>query len=185
MSRDGAFISKANERLGMQPIRGSTANKKKADKDKGGREALKLASKHVKQGGTVTLTPDGPRGPREVCGLGPIRMAQLTGCPILPWGASAAPSKRLNSWDRFVMPRPFAKGAIVVGEPIYIDRKMDTETARIQVEDALRKCSQRADELCGLQVLSAFQSDTSKIKKRANDSGSPSNRVNPETLQEN
>lgn len=152
-SRDGAFITQAAIHLNLNPIRGSAANKKKKNKDKGGTEALRLATKALKKGGVVCMTPDGPRGPREEAGLGPIRIAQLTGTPIILWGVSAAPSKRLKTWDRLVLPGLFSKGAVVFSGPMEVPRNRDAEELRAELELRLRDATRRADELAGLEVL--------------------------------
>lgn len=153
MSRDGAFVAKASELLGLNPIRGSASNKKKKDKDKGGIEAVREAARTLKNGATVCMTPDGPRGPRETVGLGIIKIAQLTGAPIVVWGVSAGPAKRMKTWDKFVLPGLFAKGAVVFGEPIVIGRKETAEDASLKLQTALRDATRRADELAGLNVL--------------------------------
>ncbi len=152
-SRDGAFVTQAAIHLNLNPIRGSAANKKKKDKNKGGTEALRLATKALKKGGVVCMTPDGPRGPREEAGLGPIRIAQLTGTPIILWGVSAAPSKRMKTWDRLVLPGLFSKGALVFTGPMEVPRKANAEEMRKELEQRLRDATRRADELAGLDVL--------------------------------
>ena len=152
-SRDGAFITQAAIHLNLNPIRGSAANKKKKNKDKGGTEALRLATKALKKGGVVCMTPDGPRGPREEAGLGPIRIAQLTNTPIILWGVSAAPSKRAKTWDRLVLPGLFAKGAVVFAGPMEVPRSADGEELRKELEQRLRDVTRRADEIAGLEIL--------------------------------
>ncbi len=152
-SRDGAFITQAAIHLNLNPIRGSAANKKKKNKDKGGTEALRLATKALKKGGVVCMTPDGPRGPREEAGLGPIRIAQLTNTPIILWGVSAAPSKRLKTWDRLVLPGLFSKGSVVFAGPMEVPRSADAEELRAELEARLREVTRRADKLAGLEAL--------------------------------
>ncbi len=99
------------------------------------------------------MTPDGPRGPREEAGLGPIRIAQLTNTPIILWGVSAAPSKRMKTWDRLVLPGLFSKGAVVFSGPMEVPRSGDAEQLRHELETRLRDVTRRADELAGLDVL--------------------------------
>ncbi len=152
-SRDGAFITQAAIHLHLNPIRGSAANKKKKDKDKGGTEALRLATRALKKGGVVCMTPDGPRGPREEAGLGPIRIAQLTNTPIILWGVSAAPSKRAKTWDRLVLPGLFSKGAVVFAGPMEVPRSANADELRAELERRLREATRRADELAGLKIL--------------------------------
>jgi hypothetical protein len=69
--------------------------------------------------------------------------------PILIYGLSAN-AKRLNTWDRLLWPKPFARGAVVIPEPIQTSKSMDSEELRLRVENALKAATARADELAGL-----------------------------------
>ena len=109
------------------------------------REAMEV----MKKGGGIVMTIDGPRGPREVVGIGTIKLAQQMGAPIVIYGLSAN-AKRLNTWDRLLFPKPFARGAIVIPEPIETSKDMDSEELRQRVELALKEATRRADELAGL-----------------------------------
>jgi lysophospholipid acyltransferase (LPLAT)-like uncharacterized protein len=104
----------------------------------------------MKKGGCIVMTIDGPKGPREVVGIGTIKLAQQMGAPIVIYGLSAH-AKRLDTWDRLLWPRPFARGAVVIAEPIPTSKSMDSEELRQRVEDALKAATKRADELCGLE----------------------------------
>ncbi|WAC61023.1 lysophospholipid acyltransferase family protein [Brevundimonas sp. SL130] len=112
LSADGEFIAKAVARQGFPAVRGSSANKDKADRAKGGSQALRDGLKQLKIG-ALALTPDGPRGPARVMGEGLPLMAKLSGAPALFIGLSCNPAIRFNSWDRAVLPLPFGKGAVV------------------------------------------------------------------------
>ena len=112
LSADGEFIAKAVARQGFPAVRGSSANKDKADRAKGGSQALRDGLKQLKVG-ALAITPDGPRGPAGVMAEGTPLLAKLSGAPALFIGMSCNPAIRLNSWDRAVLPLPFGKGAIV------------------------------------------------------------------------
>jgi lysophospholipid acyltransferase (LPLAT)-like uncharacterized protein len=73
------------------------------------------------------ITPDGPRGPRFVMKPGAIFTAQLTGKPVVPIAYAARPAKLLRTWDKFVIPTPFARICIAIGEPYFIPAKLDAE----------------------------------------------------------
>ena len=103
----------------------------------------------MKKGGCIVMTIDGPKGPREIVGIGTIKLAQQMGVPILIYGLSAN-AKRLNTWDRLLWPKPFARGAVVIPEPIQTSKSMDSEELRLRVENALKAATARADELAGL-----------------------------------
>ena len=97
---------------GFPAVRGSSANKDKIDRAKGGSQALRDGLKQLKVG-ALALTPDGPRGPANTMAEGLPLMAKLSKAPALFIGLSCKPAIRLNSWDRAVLPLPFGKGAIV------------------------------------------------------------------------
>ena len=148
MSADGEPVARAIRHLGLESIRGSSSYKRKS-RDKGGREALMEAVKLLKQGGAVCITPDGPRGPRQRVGRGPIMIAKRGNAAILPYALATAPSKRLSSWDRFQIPLPFARGAIVFGEAIDTRQTDDIGEMRHLLETRLNEATRRAETLCG------------------------------------
>jgi lysophospholipid acyltransferase (LPLAT)-like uncharacterized protein len=131
-SRDGEFTNRTAHLLGLAVIRGSAANKAKS-KDKRGVLAAREAISYMRNGGGVVITIDGPKGPPEVVGLGAIKLAQQVGAQILVYGL-AAEGKRLNTWDRLLLPRPFGRGAMVIHEPIPASKAMDSEELRARVE---------------------------------------------------
>lgn len=112
LSPDGQFIAKAVARQGFPAIRGSSANKDKADRAKGGSQALRDGLRQLKVG-ALAITPDGPRGPARQMAEGLPLLAKLSGAPTLFIGLSCNPAIRLGSWDRAVLPLPFGRGAIV------------------------------------------------------------------------
>ena len=113
LSADGEFIARAVGRLGFPAIRGSSGDPDKPDRAKGGAQALRAMLRWLKGSRGVAITPDGPRGPVEVMGDGPPILARLSRAPVLLVGLAARPCLRLGSWDRAVLPLPFAQGAIV------------------------------------------------------------------------
>ncbi len=149
LSRDGEFVARAAEKLGLQVIRGSAGNKKKKNKNKGGAAAIREASDILGNSGVVCITVDGPRGPRQRASLGAVLLAQRKNAKIVTYAFAASPAKRLNSWDRFVIPFPFGKGAVVFGPVIDAPRDVDPEIIRQRVEDALNASTKRAEEIVG------------------------------------
>lgn len=146
-SKDGEFTNRAGTWLGLHIIRGSSSGR--SDKNKRGVAAAREAMEVMKKGGGIVMTIDGPKGPREVVGIGTIKLAQQMGAPILIYGLSAA-AKRLDTWDHLLWPKPFARGAVVIPEPIPTSKNMDSEELRQRVETALKAATARADELAGL-----------------------------------
>jgi hypothetical protein len=146
-SKDGEFTKRAGTWLGLFIIRGSSSGRK--DKSKRGVSAAREAMEVMKKGGCIVMTIDGPKGPREVVGIGTIKLAQQMGVPIIIYGLSAH-AKRMNTWDRLLVPKPFAKAAVVIPEPIPTSKDMDSEELRLRVERALKAATARADELADL-----------------------------------
>lgn len=149
-SRDGEFVARAIKWLGLMPIRGSSANRRKR-KNKGGMQAIREASEILRAGGGVCLTPDGPRGPRQRASMGAILLARRTGTPILIYGLASSPARRMKTWDRFIIPVPFGRGAIVFGGALEVSRDADGETLRQELEDRLNAANARAEEIVGLK----------------------------------
>lgn len=149
LSPDGQFIAKAVARLGFPAIRGSSSNKDKADRAKGGSQALRDGLRQLKVGG-LAITPDGPRGPVNVMAEGLPLLAKLSGAPALFIGVSCSPAIRLGSWDRAVLPLPFAKGAIVWDMATYPpDADMAEVTAAWTTR--LNAVEARADAITGME----------------------------------
>jgi lysophospholipid acyltransferase (LPLAT)-like uncharacterized protein len=137
-SRDGEMLARVLERFGLEVIRGSSS--------RGGSAALRAMVEALRQGQNVMVVPDGPRGPREQVKPGIAALARLSGAPVVPMAIGAAPEWQLDSWDRFRIPKPFARcvarmGAAIPPPP---DREHD-EAARAAIERALVELSARVD----------------------------------------
>ena len=117
-SRDGEIGVKVFNTLGAQVIRGSSSSS--------GAKALRgvyLAIKKDKI--SVATTSDGPRGPAFEFKQGWLMLAQLCDAPIIPMTYAADKSWKFKSWDKFFIPKPFAKISIVIGEPVYVEKKLE------------------------------------------------------------
>lgn len=97
---DGEIIARVVQALGFRPIRGSTS--------RGGVRALAEAVTALRAGRDVAFTTDGPRGPRRVSAAGAGVAAAKAGVSVLPVGAHVTRAWVFRSWDRFVLPKPFA-----------------------------------------------------------------------------
>ena len=149
LSPDGQFIAKAVARQGIPAIRGSSANKDKADRAKGGSQALRDGLRQLKVG-ALAITPDGPRGPARQMAEGLPLLAKLSGAPTLFIGLSCSPAIRLNSWDRAVLPLPFGKGAIVWDVARYPE-DADVPGVAADWTARLNAVEARADAITGLE----------------------------------
>ena len=149
LSPDGEFLARAVARLGIPAVRGSSANKDKADRAKGGTQALRDGLRQLKAGG-LAITPDGPRGPVRVMAEGLPLMAKLSKAPVLFIGLSCNPAIRLNSWDKAVIPLPFGRGAIVWDRADYPEGAELTDV----IADWTTRCTDaeaEADRITGLE----------------------------------
>ena len=140
-SRDGELVARWVTRFGLSVVRGSSS--------RGGAEALRSLAASVRAGQDVAVVPDGPLGPPERVQAGIVVLAAATGAPIVPLAFAARPARRLASWDRFLVPLPFARAAVVFGAAATVSRDVDRETARVHVERALHDVTELADRLVG------------------------------------
>lgn len=140
-SVDGEIGAMLVDRAGGVAIRGSSSHT--------GAKALRdFYEALVKQGVSPIITPDGPRGPPWVFKPGAILLAQMSGRPMLPM-AYAASRAILFHWDRFVIPLPFSKVVVAIGEPRYVPRTMDAkslEALQVEMAGTLRSLFGQAKE---------------------------------------
>jgi lysophospholipid acyltransferase (LPLAT)-like uncharacterized protein len=131
-SGDGAFLETVLARFGLHAVRGSTSRR--------GPQALLEASRWLRNGYSVAITPDGPRGPARRVQMGIIYLAQVSGRPIIPVSNYARWKVRLNSWDRFQIPLPFSSCDLYDNEPIYVPRSAtdeEREQLRVKLEASM------------------------------------------------
>lgn len=142
-SKDGELIAQVVKRWGGKVARGSTS--------RGGREALQILAKAIRrEKSSVVTTPDGPRGPVYHFQLGTIILSQLTQCEIIPICFAAKPAWVFNSWDRFVVPKFFAKTVISIGKPYIVPRKLseqELENERVKMEKTMKEQVQETEEI--------------------------------------
>lgn len=126
--RDGELVARVAERLGLRTIRGSST--------RGAARALLGVVRELEDGGHVAMTPDGPRGPAQRFATGALVAAQRVGAPIIAIGVSAPRSWRLRSWDRFMIPKPFARVNVAYSLPTPVDvgsaREAEAEAPRFE-----------------------------------------------------
>ncbi len=151
-SRDGDLIAAIVGRWGAAAVRGSSHDHAK-HKAKGGAEAYVAAVRELSENGAlIAITPDGPRGPRMRAQEGAARLALTQGAPVIAVGFSVRWGRHLASWDRFLLPLPFGRGAIVYSPPrLPPEDKSPQALARFReaLEADLNDVTNRADDLCG------------------------------------
>jgi len=148
-SRDGELIARVIARLGLPSIRGSSLKKTDTHKNKGGEQAFRDMVKWVKDGGAMAITPDGPRGPVEVMQKGAVALARVSGAPLLFVGVAVNPCIRLKTWDRTIIPLPFAKAAMVWDGPVLAGREDDPDMLAEAWGARLSAASRRAEAIVG------------------------------------
>jgi len=140
--RDGEFAARLVKALGFGTIRGSTG------RGKGGERAFLEMVNVLQSGGSVAITPDGPKGPSEKVKKGIVKLSMKTGVPVYPISFSANPVYRFNSWDRFLLPLPFSKCTIKVGKPLFPDNHTE-DSFKEKIELELKKLTDLCDEEVG------------------------------------
>jgi hypothetical protein len=136
---DGEWTAKIIHRFGYTTARGSTSRN-------AARAALK-ARRCMEHGHPVGITVDGPRGPALVAQPGAVWLAKTTGNPILPFHLEARHAWTAPSWDASVIPYPFSRIAMVMGEPYFVPAEADQaglEAARVELESRLHALKPRA-----------------------------------------
>ncbi len=130
--RDGSLIADMITHFGVKSVRGSAGDKAKggAKSSKGGVQAMLNMAKLAAAGEGLAITPDGPRGPRMRANAGVVALARLTGLPVFPISVSVSNRRVMSSWDRFIVPLPFSRGAFVIGDPIFVGRDADSRRHR-------------------------------------------------------
>jgi lysophospholipid acyltransferase (LPLAT)-like uncharacterized protein len=143
-SFDGELIARILKMFGFDAVRGSSS--------RGGRGGL-LALKHViETGRTAIFTADGPRGPIYKTKMGPIKLSEMTGAPI--GGFHLLPERAwvLNSWDRFLVPKPFTRIVVSWAEWTRVPADLSGqqfEAKRQELDDAIEGARLRALEHFG------------------------------------
>lgn len=112
--RDGRFIGDVVKRFDLVMVHASSS--------KGGAAGMLALMRLLRGGAFVGITPDGPRGPRREAAPGVAQLAAMSGKPVLPVAGRSSRGIPLRSWDRMVIPLPFARGVLVVGAPILVAR---------------------------------------------------------------
>jgi lysophospholipid acyltransferase (LPLAT)-like uncharacterized protein len=115
--RDGEYVTRVLSRLGYGLARGSST--------RGGARGLRGLIRAARAGHGLAVTPDGPQGPREEMKVGPVLLASRTGFPLVAVGVGMSRAWRFSSWDRFSIPKPFARLHLEYAEPLAVPAELD------------------------------------------------------------
>jgi len=146
-SRDGEYGAKLAKCLGFGYIRGSST--------RGGIKAMREMITQLKKGKSVGILADGPLGPPRIAKTGPIIIARESGVPIVPilWGCDRG--WIFNSWDRYLVPKPFSKIVIRYGKHIFVPQDIKAEGLefyRKRLQDILNECTKWCDDFFGVTI---------------------------------
>jgi lysophospholipid acyltransferase (LPLAT)-like uncharacterized protein len=137
--RDADILARVAHHLGFECVRGSTY--------RGAARAIwELSDRSRRQ--HLTMTPDGPRGPRRRLAQGPIYLASRLQLPLVVMGFGYERPWRARSWDRFAVPRPFSRARAVIGPPLMLPAELNRaalEQTRCRVEHLLNGLTQEAE----------------------------------------
>ena len=135
---DGEIIARIAIALGFRTVRGSTS--------RGAARALLGACREIDSGHDLAVTVDGPRGPAGTVAPGAPVIAQRTGAAMVPVEARASRAWRLKSWDRFMIPKPFARVTVAYDNPIRVsaDAARDATAERERVRAGIERAGQAA-----------------------------------------
>ena len=128
-SYDGEYIARIIHKFGFTAVRGSSSRNAVA--------ALLGLRRALEEGWTVAFTLDGPRGPRHKVKPGPVALGRASGLALTTFYAAVDKGLVLNSWDKMVVPLPFARVLVRVGKLIRVpieasDEDLGRYTAELQ-----------------------------------------------------
>jgi len=138
-SFDGELITRILRLFGFGTVRGSSS--------RGSREGLVGLKRVIASGRTAIFTADGPRGPIYQTKMGPIKLAQITGAPIGAFYLLPERAWVMNSWDRFLVPKPFTRICVSWAQWTHVPRDLcpeQFETRRQELNAALERARLRA-----------------------------------------
>ena len=138
-SVDGEVPARVARSWGLEVIRGSAANT--------GALVLRDAQEMMKRGVSIVATSDGPLGPRFEFKTGTVLMARIGGAPLVPIACAADRAWYMKTWDRFMIPKPFARIVIAIGEPVTVPRNAsleEMEVIRAKMQSALEALIQES-----------------------------------------
>ena len=146
--RDGDIIAQLISNLGFEAIRGSTHKTNKI-KNKGGLLSARKMIKSLKNGISIGISPDGPKGPRHKVSEGILSISRLSESVILPVGIGFKKKWVLNTWDKFIIPKPFNEITVIWGDPIpAITNEKNNHQFKTKLESKMNNLTAQANKNC-------------------------------------
>jgi lysophospholipid acyltransferase (LPLAT)-like uncharacterized protein len=163
--QDANILDRVARMMGFGVVRGSTFH--------GGSAALRELAARAAEG-NLTITPDGPRGPRRQLAAGCVFLASTLGIPLVAMGLGYERPWRLGTWDRFAIPRPFSRARAIVSRPLAIPPDLDREGIEahragverllVQLSDAAEAWATRGGRRPGERVV---RKEPSRVARQA------------------
>lgn len=131
-SVDGEVPDRVARAWGAEVIRGSA--------NQTGALVLRDMQQMMQRGVSIVTTADGPNGPKYEFKAGAVLVARIGGAPMVPLACAAESAWYLNRWDDFMIPKPFSRVVLAIGEPVIVPHaagKDAMENCRVQMQQAI------------------------------------------------
>jgi lysophospholipid acyltransferase (LPLAT)-like uncharacterized protein len=143
-SKDGELLARILRDFGHTIVRGSSS--------RGGSEGFQGLADAMRKGFNPCFATDGPRGPLRMSKPGPVRLAAMTGRPLIPASAAASRHATLGTWDRMEVPSPFSTVAVAFGRALVFRADISADelySATVITSAAIDQCTLRAEQMAG------------------------------------
>ena len=140
-SVDGDVPAKIAERWGAEVIRGSA--------QRTGALAMRDMHSVMRRGVSIVTAADGPAGPAYYFKAGILLTARIGKAPLLPIACAADRAWRFRTWDEFMLPKPFANVAIVIGDPQEVPARASAEELeglRVEMQKTINALAEEASQ---------------------------------------
>jgi len=134
--RDARIVGVAGRMRGFKLVEGSST--------RGGTRAYRELLARLRDGHSVCITPDGPKGPPLKPKAGIAQLAHQSGCAVVPVAVACTRMRRIRTWDRTVLPLPFGRCVLELGPPIHLSPENSLDEQLALLADALNETTHRA-----------------------------------------
>ncbi len=140
-SKDGEILSRLLKKFNYKLIRGSSS--------KDSKEVMNEMQNVLLSGSSLSITPDGPRGPIHKMKIGGLIAAMKTKVPIVLCGTAYSKKFVLKSWDKFEIPKPFSRASLILSDKKLIAQGLknsDYDKLKVELEAELIELQQKAEK---------------------------------------
>lgn len=147
-SFDGEYTGRIIQKFGFVKVRGSSS--------KGAVRALLGMRRALEEHSTVAFTIDGPKGPRYVAKPGPVVLSRNTSVPMVAFHIAVDRAWVLNTWDKCMVPKPFARALMRISRAVPVPRDGDADQYHQELQAALNRVRVFAEENVGKAGTAEF-----------------------------